>query len=418
MAINKVVLGNQTVMDITDTTADANDVIEGEVFYTQSGTRTVGTLGGATTSAHGLMSANDKTKLDGIDLSLYAPKANPVFTGSVSMGRADGSTVGSGSFVIGSGLTASGLESFAQGKNNTASGPWSCAFGLNSTASTQNAVAMGFSCTSEGIASVAIGESAQATIESAVAIGFGTIATTPYAIGLGKYNYMIQSPKWVKNTSYSVGDRVTRGGMGIYKCITANTDSSWTSSHWESVNRSDNDIILSVGNGTSSTDRSNALTITLDGRVFVKGDLYINANADGSGGSQVATVSQIPSVPVTDVQINSTSILSSGVANIPVANYETHGVVKVAQNTDGLYVNTDGFLSVARATEEMIKAGTNGYRPIAPWQVHTATFYGLAKAAGEDMASSNNNIGTYTSAAQTAIQQMIGAQAAIEVIRL
>ena len=188
MAINKVVLGNQTVMDITDTTADANDVIEGEVFYTQSGTRTVGTLGDATTSAHGLMSANDKTKLDGIDLSLYAPKANPVFTGSVSMGRADGSTVGSGSFVIGSGLTASGLESFAQGKNNTASGPWSCAFGLNSTASTQNAVAMGFSCTSEGIASVAIGESAQATIESAVAIGFGTIATTPYAIGLGKYN--------------------------------------------------------------------------------------------------------------------------------------------------------------------------------------------------------------------------------------
>jgi hypothetical protein len=52
-------------MDITDTTASTDDVIEGQVFYSASGARSVGTLSDATTTTHGLMSATDKTKLDG-----------------------------------------------------------------------------------------------------------------------------------------------------------------------------------------------------------------------------------------------------------------------------------------------------------------------------------------------------------------
>lgn len=43
MAINKVVYGAQTLIDITDTTATADKVANGEVFYSASGTRTVGT---------------------------------------------------------------------------------------------------------------------------------------------------------------------------------------------------------------------------------------------------------------------------------------------------------------------------------------------------------------------------------------
>ena len=43
MANNKVVYGNTTIMDITDTTAEASDVANGQVFYDRSGVRTVGT---------------------------------------------------------------------------------------------------------------------------------------------------------------------------------------------------------------------------------------------------------------------------------------------------------------------------------------------------------------------------------------
>lgn len=43
--VNKVQTADgTTIMDITDTTAQAGDVREGEVFYTQSGQRSVGTL--------------------------------------------------------------------------------------------------------------------------------------------------------------------------------------------------------------------------------------------------------------------------------------------------------------------------------------------------------------------------------------
>lgn len=55
-------------MDITDTTATSDEVLDGKVFYAASGTRSVGTLGDATQSSHGLMSSTDKTKLDNISV--------------------------------------------------------------------------------------------------------------------------------------------------------------------------------------------------------------------------------------------------------------------------------------------------------------------------------------------------------------
>ena len=66
MAINKVQFGSNTLMDITDTTTETEDVIEGKVFYAKNGVRSVGNLGDATQSTHGLMSATDKEKLDSI----------------------------------------------------------------------------------------------------------------------------------------------------------------------------------------------------------------------------------------------------------------------------------------------------------------------------------------------------------------
>lgn len=64
--VNKVQFGNNIIMDITDTTVEETDVIENKVFYAANGARSTGTLGDATTSTHGLMSANDKTKLDNL----------------------------------------------------------------------------------------------------------------------------------------------------------------------------------------------------------------------------------------------------------------------------------------------------------------------------------------------------------------
>jgi len=43
MANNKVIFGNQTIIDITDTTAEENTVVDGEIFYKKSGERATGT---------------------------------------------------------------------------------------------------------------------------------------------------------------------------------------------------------------------------------------------------------------------------------------------------------------------------------------------------------------------------------------
>ena len=61
---NKVIYGNQVLMDITDSTVSPDEVIEGEMFYQASGARSVGTLTDATTTTHGLMSAADKIALE------------------------------------------------------------------------------------------------------------------------------------------------------------------------------------------------------------------------------------------------------------------------------------------------------------------------------------------------------------------
>ena len=43
MAINKVVYDNTTLMDISDTTAEQSDVMEGKYFYDKSGAKVSGT---------------------------------------------------------------------------------------------------------------------------------------------------------------------------------------------------------------------------------------------------------------------------------------------------------------------------------------------------------------------------------------
>lgn len=70
-----------------------------------------------------------------IDTSNLISKENPVFTGSMSMNRKEGATIGEYSVAIGKIVEASGECSYAEGKNTTASGWSSHAEGENSIAS-------------------------------------------------------------------------------------------------------------------------------------------------------------------------------------------------------------------------------------------------------------------------------------------
>jgi hypothetical protein len=79
-----------------------------------------------------------------------------------------------------------------------------------------------------------------------------------------------------------------------------------------------------------------------------------------------AAASDIPSVPVTDVQINGTSILSSGIANIPLATDTTPGVMRYNTSFGLAAIATSipqtgesiSWVGIYSAPDDAIKAGT------------------------------------------------------------
>lgn len=175
--------------------------------------------------------------------------------------------------------------------------------------------------------------------------------------------------------------------------------------------KSSNEMIAYVEEDNTS---DNAYAI---GDIFVyDGKLYKATSAIAANDYIIpntnCTETSVDEVRIKDVQVNGTSIVSQGVANIPIASLDNLGVVKVATNdstTTGLKKNSSGQILIVPAASVNIKApSSSDKRPIVPNTQHEATFYGLAKAAGDaTQSASSNAVGTYTDGAKSAIQSML-----------
>lgn len=128
-----------------------------------------------------------------------APTASPVFTGSISLGRKTGTTVGNLSVAEGSGCIASGDYSHAEGYNCISSGFYSHAEGETCTASGVESHAEGGVCTASGSYSHAEGYNCTASVGAAHAEGFHTKASASYQHAGGAYNveYVSSSTKFI-----------------------------------------------------------------------------------------------------------------------------------------------------------------------------------------------------------------------------
>ena len=126
--------------------------------------------------------------------------------------------------------------------------------------------------------------------------------------------------------------------------------------------------------------------------------------------------------PVSDVQVNGTSVVADGVADMPIIGNEINGVGKtvgMVRFKDGYcygfktFLNGNDYcLALKAATESGIKTGkvqnANGYGVIDSTNINSAAFYGLAKAAGDTTQSASSNaVGTYTDPAKSAIHEML-----------
>lgn len=135
-----------------------------------------------------------------------------------------------------------------------------------------------------------------------------------------------------------------------------------------------------------------------------KGDSYILTDADKE--EIITQVAEQVNAPVTDVKVDGTSVLTNGIANIPVASGSNLGVTKVTSNW-GLRMSNNE-IKVQPATSENVKYGAHNYNPLTPAVQNASAFYGLAKAAGSDEKSSILPVGQYSDSARSAIQVMLG----------
>lgn len=312
-----------------------------------------------------------------------------------------------GAQAYGFGNIASGYYSQATGISTIASGDYSHSIGSNTTASGEGSCALGYSTNASGKIAYAEGNATVASGQMSHSQGRNTIANGYAQTALGKFNIASSfiGTTWVAGTSYSIGDIVIRNNAG-FQCITANSDSTWDSTKWTGIKKTTHQAVI-VGNGTDDNARSNAYALDWDGTAHFGGDVYVNCASDSTSGEKLATINDIP---VSDVQINSTSILNNGVANIPIADASNAGVVKV-NGTQSITKLSDGTLIAATTTDAIYKAGETYTRCVLINKQHVAAFYGLAKAAGDTtQAQSDNAVGTYTPAAKTAIQTMLGVE--------
>lgn len=182
--------------------------------------------------------ANDKwVKLAVIDFSKYVP-----ITRKVNEKALDKDIVLTATDIGGDRTKATGENSHAEGSKCEAIGDSSHAEGVQTKASGLWSHAEGSQTRANGPASHAEGTNSWATGSGSHAEGYGTEAAGEYQHVQGKHNVIDEANKFA-------------------------------------------DI---VGNGADILNKSNAYALDWDGNVYLKGGVYVNCNADSTGGTKLS----------------------------------------------------------------------------------------------------------------------------------
>ena len=227
------------------------------------------------------------------DLDGKMAKDGPIGTGSLSLNRKSDTTIGENSVSIGSNTTASGPASHAEGFYTEASGNYSHAEGERAKATSNSSHAEGSDTEAsgqhshaEGLFTVASGgnshaEGAHTTASGPISHteGWGTIAASEYQHVQGKYN--------VADTA--------------------------------------NQYAHIVGNGDSDNSRANIHTISWNGDVWFKKDVYVGGSSKNNATklAKISDLNRTSAVNVADInyttlQARGTSLISAD--TIPAVN--------------------------------------------------------------------------------------------------
>lgn len=197
--------------------------------------------------------ANDKwVKLAVIDFSKYVP-----ITRKVNEKALDTDIVLTATDIGGLRTMASGSQSHAEGTDSKALGDDSHAEGWSCTASGDGSHSEGRQSVASGKASHAEGyRMSTASGVASHAEGKGTLAQGNSSHAEGLFTIAYGEEQHVQG-----------------RCNVADNDNKFA------------DI---VGNGTDTENRSNAYALDWDGNLYLKGGVYVNCNADSTGGTKLS----------------------------------------------------------------------------------------------------------------------------------
>lgn len=282
---------------------------------------------------------------------------------------------------------------------------------VNGTSVTSNGVANVPTAAVNVLGAAKVDSSKGITVDTNVAGLLAIVAGSDYEIKNGNQNYRpIVPTQQHKSTFY-----------GLAKAAGDSTQSSSNNAVGTYTPEAKGSIMKMIGvNDIVAPDESD---YTADrayavGECFTMNGILYRATAAIAYGDTITsgtncTPTTIDGELVKDIQVNGTSILSNGVANVPIAGNNNAGVVKVIGQTYGVAMSGQ-ILTLSELTDEACKNGTNEYRALKPYKQHQSVFYGLAKAAGADMKDiSSTTVGVYPEAQKSAISTMLSGSVAV-----
>lgn len=181
-----------------------------------------------------------------------ASKVSPEFSGSLSLNRNQESVIGNNSVATGTNTIASGDAAHAEGYQTKATGNWSHAEGFSTEASEKFAHAEGKQTKATGEGSHAEGSGTKAENWVAHAEGWGSVASGGASHAEG-------------TSTVASGSEAHAEGKGT---IAANNYSHAQGIYNKGMGSEDTFVI---GNGVTSTSRSNAFRVTSSGTVYGTG---------------------------------------------------------------------------------------------------------------------------------------------------
>ncbi|MGB1040545.1 MAG: tail fiber domain-containing protein [Flavobacteriales bacterium] len=184
-----------------------------------------------------------RAKATGVNSIAMGANSSASGGASIALGNYS-SAKGSSSVSLGYSNNATGNYSFASGYFSNASGRSSTAFGDNTSAMSTYSTAFGKSTTAKGLNSTAMGTNSSANGFNTTAMGYFTNANGKYSTTLGVYN---------------VSNGYASTVVGMFNDTVVSVQTGYSNST----------PLFTVGNGSNSANRSNAMVVQKNGNVGI-----------------------------------------------------------------------------------------------------------------------------------------------------